>query len=108
MWPFKKKKEKEELAVTIVIHVKMIISGQIIIWLFSQKMMLWAQKSTFLNSDFVATGSSISFDTKRTYAVHKQNNFSIWFFFLLKELHLTFFVSKFHGTGSISLGDNPF
>ena len=29
-------------------------------------------------------------------------------FFLLKELYMMFFVSKFHGTGSISLGDNLF
>ena len=51
------------------------------------------------------TGSSISFDTKRTYIVQKRINFTVWFFFLMKELHMTFFVSKFHGTESISLGD---
>ena len=46
--------QKNELAVTIVSHVKILISGQIIIWLIFQKMMLWAQKSTFLSSDFFA------------------------------------------------------
>ena len=38
----------------------------------------------------------------------KMNQLFNLIFFLLKELHMTFFVSKFHGTGSISLGDNPF
>ena len=46
--------QKNELAVTIVSHVIILISGQIIIWLILQKMMLWVQKSTFLSSDFFA------------------------------------------------------
>ena len=51
------------------------------------------------------TGSSISFDTKRTYIVQKLIDFSAWFFFLIKALCMTFFVSKFHGSGSCSLAE---
>ena len=46
--------QKNELVVTIVSHVKISFSGQIVIWPILQKMMLWAQKSTFLSSDFFA------------------------------------------------------
>ena len=60
------------------------------------------------DEDVDGTGSSISFDTKRTYVVQKQINFSTSCFFLLKELHMMFFVSKYHGTGSIRLGDSLF
>ena len=46
------------------------------------------------------TGHSISFDMKGTFIVLKLFDISVWFFFLIKALCMTFFVSNFHRGGS--------
>ena len=41
--------------------------------------------------------------------ISRKNESTSWLdFFLIKALHMTFFMSKFHATGSIGFGDIPF
>ena len=50
---------------------------------------------------FTFTGSSISFDTKRTYIVQKLIYYSMWFFFPLKHYVWRFLYQNFMGLGLV-------
>ena len=79
--------QKNKLAVAIVSHVKILISRHIIICLILQKMMLWAQKSTFLSSDFFVKNLSFYYHLK-AYQIVLKNGLVAAFLKLLSFLFL--------------------